>query len=30
MYEFCFIGAGLKLRGATAAPMRPLAMPLRD
>lgn len=30
MYEFCFIGAGIKLRGATAAPMRPLAMPLRD
>jgi kynurenine formamidase len=27
MYEFCFIGAGIKLRGATAAPMRPLAMP---
>ena len=30
MYELCFIGAGIKLRGATAAPMRPLAMPLRD
>jgi kynurenine formamidase len=30
LYEFCFIGAGIKLRGATAAPMRPLAMPLRD
>jgi kynurenine formamidase len=28
LYEFCFIGAGIKLRGATAAPMRPLAMPL--
>lgn len=27
LYEFCFIGAGLKLRGATGAPMRPLAMP---
>jgi kynurenine formamidase len=27
IYEFCFIGAGLRLRGATAAPMRPLAMP---
>lgn len=30
LYEFCFIGAGIKLRGATAAPMRPLAMPLRS
>jgi len=29
IYEFCFIGAALKLRGATGAPMRPLAMPLR-
>lgn len=29
-YEFCFIGAGIKLRGATAAPMRPLAMPFRS
>ncbi|MCW2780995.1 MAG: putative metal-dependent hydrolase [Marmoricola sp.] len=28
LYEFCFIGAGLKLRGATGAPMRPMAMPL--
>lgn len=28
LYEFAFIGAGIKLRGATAAPMRPLAMPL--
>jgi kynurenine formamidase len=27
-YEFAFVAAGLKLRGATAAPMRPLAMPL--
>jgi kynurenine formamidase len=27
-YEFAFIAAGLKLRGATAAPMRPIAMPL--
>lgn len=27
-YEFCFIGAALKLRGATAGPMRPLALPL--
>lgn len=28
IYEYAFIGAGLKLTGATAAPMRPLAMPL--
>lgn len=28
LYEFCFIGAGLKLRGATGAPMRPMVMPL--
>lgn len=28
LYEFAFIGAGLKIRGATGAPMRPLAMPL--
>ena len=28
-YEFAFVAAGLKLRGATAAPMRPLAMPLK-
>jgi len=28
--EFAFIGACLRLRGATAAPMRPLAMPLID
>lgn len=27
-YEFCFIGACLKLRGATAGPIRPLALPL--
>ena len=26
--EFVFIGAGLKLRGATASPMRPLAFPI--
>lgn len=30
IYEFAFIGACLRLRGATAAPMRPLAMPLID
>jgi kynurenine formamidase len=28
IFEFAFIGACLRLRGATAAPMRPLAMPL--
>jgi kynurenine formamidase len=28
LFEFCFIGAGIKFRGATAAPIRPLAMPL--
>ena len=29
VYEFVFIGAPLKLRGATGAPMRPLAIPMR-
>jgi kynurenine formamidase len=29
-YEFCFVGAALKLRGASAGPMRPLAFPLSD
>ena len=29
VYEFAFIGASLKLRGASGAPMRPLALPLR-
>lgn len=29
VHEFAFIGASLKLRGADAAPMRPLAIPLR-
>lgn len=28
LYEFAFVAASLKLRGATGAPMRPLAMPL--
>lgn len=28
VYEFAFIGASLKLRGATGAPMRPIAIPL--
>jgi kynurenine formamidase len=27
-YEFVFIGAALKLKGATAGPLRPLALPL--
>jgi kynurenine formamidase len=30
LYEFCYIGACLKLRGATAGPIRPLALPLTD
>ncbi|WP_306014759.1 cyclase family protein [Oceanicaulis sp. MMSF_3324] len=30
VYQFAFVGGGLKLRGADAAPMRPLAFPLRD
>lgn len=30
VYEFVFVGACLKLRGATAGPMRPLALHLRD
>jgi kynurenine formamidase len=29
VYEYAFIGAGMPIRGATAAPMRPLALPLR-
>lgn len=29
VYEFAFIGASLKLKGASGAPMRPLAIPLR-
>jgi kynurenine formamidase len=29
VYEFAFIGASLKLRGADAAPMRPIALPVR-
>lgn len=28
IHEFAFVAAGLKIRGATGAPMRPLAMPL--
>jgi kynurenine formamidase len=30
VYEFAFVGACLKLRGATGSPIRPLALPLRD
>lgn len=30
VYEFAFIGGSLKLRGADAAPIRPIAIPLRD
>lgn len=30
VYEFAFIGAGLKLRGASGAPMRPIAIPVRQ
>lgn len=29
VYEFAFIGASLKLRGASGAPMRPIAIPVR-
>lgn len=29
VYEFAFIGAALKLRGATGSPMRPIALPVR-
>ena len=29
VYEFAFIAAPIKLRGATGAPVRPLALPLR-
>jgi kynurenine formamidase len=29
VYEFAFIGAALKLRGATGSPFRPIAVPLR-
>jgi kynurenine formamidase len=29
VYEFLFIASPLKLRGATAAPVRPLAIPIR-
>jgi kynurenine formamidase len=29
VYEFAFVGACLKIRGATGSPMRPIALPLR-
>lgn len=29
VYEFCFIGAPIRLRGATGSPLRPLALPLK-
>jgi kynurenine formamidase len=29
LYEFAFIGMPLKIRGATGAPLRPIAVPLR-
>jgi kynurenine formamidase len=29
LYEFCFIAAPIRLRGATGSPVRPLAMPVR-
>ena len=29
VYEFAFIGGSLKLRGADAAPLRPIAFPLK-
>ena len=29
VYEFAFIGGSLKLRGADAAPMRPIAIPIK-
>ncbi len=30
IYEFAFIGGSLKFRGASAAPIRPIALPLRE
>jgi kynurenine formamidase len=30
VYEFCFLGAPIRLRGATGSPLRPLAFPLRS
>jgi len=30
LHEFAFFGACIRLRGATGAPMRPVALPLRN
>jgi kynurenine formamidase len=30
VYEFAFVGGALKLRGADAAPIRPIALPVRS
>ena len=30
VYEFAFFGGSLRLRGASAAPMRPIAIPLTN
>ena len=30
LYEFAFVGACMRIRGATGAPMRPIALPLRS
>jgi len=30
LYEFAFVGACMKIRGATGGPMRPLAMPFKE
>ena len=30
LFEFCFIGACLRLRGATGAPLRPMSMPFQS
>jgi kynurenine formamidase len=30
IYEFAFVGAPIRLRGATGAPIRPMAFPLRS
>jgi len=30
IYEFAFVAANMKIRGSTGAPIRPLALPLRD
>jgi kynurenine formamidase len=30
VYEFAFVGACMRIRGATGAPVRPIALPLRS